>query len=124
MTIALCCDDEISCEKAEKQISSLCAVPVRSFFNNRDFISLITNRPDIVMIIAQKGARSTETAMSAREQNPDGKLIWLSDLDFALLSFRLKAAYFGLFPIDDEKLKVALSYCGIVAENKTDGDGA
>lgn len=124
MTITLYCDNKNICEKAKKQIATLCSVPVRSFANTRDFITAITGRPDLIMLIIQEGTTSTETAMLAKEWNPDGKLLWFCDLDFALLSFRLKAIYFGLIPVENEKLKTALSYCGIKVKNRNNGEDA
>lgn len=124
MAIALYCDDTQNGEKVKNQIALLCDTPVHVFTNNREFITAVKSRPDLIMLIMQKGATSTETAMSAVEHNPTGKLIWFCDLDFALLSFRLKAAYFGLLPVTDDKLKAALSYCGINIKNESSCEGA
>lgn len=121
MTVVLCCDDSESGMRITKQLAGLCNDAVTVYFCNvSDFITTVNDNPDAIMMIAQRGSRSTETAMAAREHNPKGKLIWFSDLDFALLSFRLKATYFGLLPIEDEKLRVALDYCGfpVTAEGK------
>ena len=119
MTVALCCDDPKGGESITRQLSKLCHVTTESFYNISDFIAKVSGCPDTVMLIAQTGALSTETAMAAKEHNPQGKLIWFSDLDFALLSFRLKATYFGLLPVEEDKLKTALSYCNIplIGEN-------
>ena len=119
MTVALCCDNPKSGESIIRQLSKLCRVTTESFYNIFDFIARVSDCPDAIMLIAQTGALSTETAMAAKEHNPQGKLIWFSDLDFALLSFRLKATYFGLLPVEEDKLKTALSYCNIplIGEN-------
>lgn len=114
MTVALCCDDPEIGKSITRQLAELCEGLITvSFCNVSDFIAMVTDHPDAIMMIAQKGSRSIETAMAARECNPRGKLIWFSDLDFALLSFRLKATYFGLLPIEEEKLRLALDCCGI-----------
>lgn len=113
MTVALYCDNPENGSSIARQLTKLCRVPTETFYNIFDFITKVSDCPDTVMFIAQTGALSTETAMAAREHNPHGKLIWFSDLDFALLSFRLKATYFGLLPVEDNKLKTALSYCEI-----------
>ena len=113
MTIALCCDNEEECRNVKNKIVSFYSVSVRSFTKDGEFLSFITKRSDLIMMIVQRGSYSTETAMLAREQNPKGKLLWFCDLDFSLLSFRLKATYFGIVPIEEEKLKQALSYCEI-----------
>ena len=118
MAIALCCDDVESSEVIEEQIASICNTCVHVDTSNREFIAAISMRPDLIMIIVQKGAKSTETAMSAREHNRNGKLIWFSDLDFALLSFRLKAAYFGLMPVTADKLQIAFEDCDTTIEKK------
>lgn len=115
MTVALCCDDPESGKKITKQLSELCDdLTTVSFCNVSDFITMVNDNPNVIMMITQKGPLSTETAMAAREHNLRGKLIWFSDLDFALLSFRLKVTYFGLLPIEEEKLKLALNYCEII----------
>ena len=113
MTVALCCDDKKSGDILANWLRSLCDVSAEAYDSITDFITNVMDHPDTVMLVAQTGAHSTETAITAREQNPQGKLIWFSDLDFALLSFRLKATYFGLLPIENDKLKTALAYCGI-----------
>ena len=119
MTVALCCDSPKSSESITRQLSKLCHVTMVSFYNITDFISEVSGRPDIVKLIAQTGSISTETAMAAKEHNPQGKLLWFSDLDFALLSYRLKATYFGLLPLDADRLKTALGYCGIPMISET-----
>lgn len=113
MTVALCCDTPENGKAIAEQLSKLCHVTTEIFYSISDFITRISDCPDTIMLIAQTGSRSTETAMAAREHNPQGKLIWFSDLDFALLSFRLRAVYFGLLPLEERKLKKALCYCGI-----------
>lgn len=119
MTVALCCDDPKSGESITGQLSKLCHVTTETFYSISDFIAKVSGCPDTVMLIAQTGALSTETVMAAKEHNPQGKLIWFSDLDFALLSFRLKATYFGLLPVEEDKLKAALRSCKIplIGEN-------
>lgn len=120
MTVALCCDDPESGKIITGKLEELCDdLSTESFCSVSDFLTAVNDNPDAIMMITQKGSRSTETAIVARENNPGGKLIWFSDLDFALLSFRLKATYFGLLPIEDEKLKTALSYCKIPLTGKS-----
>lgn len=118
MAIALYCEDAESYKEVKKQISLICSVPVHSYDSNREFISAITDRPDLIMMVIQTGSKSIETAMSALGHNKAGKLVWFSDIDFALLSFRLRATYFGLIPVEMDKLKTALSSCGIIAGNE------
>lgn len=113
MAIALCCDDVENSEKIKEQIASISSASVHVYTCDSEFITAISNRPDLIMMIMQKGAKSIETAMSAREHNKGGKLIWFSDLDLALLSFRLKATYFGLMPVTFNKLQTAFVNCGI-----------
>lgn len=113
MTVALCCDNQESGKAIAEQLSGLCRVSTEIFYSISEFIARISDCPDAIMLIAQTGSLSTETAMAARDHNPQGKLIWFSDLDFALLSFRLRATYFGLLPVEERKLKKALCYCGI-----------
>lgn len=119
MTVVICCDNPKSGESISRQLSKFCNIPTEIFYNTSDFLAKIHNCSDAIMLIAQTGALSTETALAAREHNPRGKLLWFSNLDFALLSFRLKATYFGMLPIEDERLKTALEYCGLLPEGNT-----
>lgn len=114
MTFALCCDNSESGGGIKRRLEELGDVTAVLFCNVSEFILAVSDNPDAVMMIAQKGSQSTETAMMAREHNPQGKLVWFCDLDFALLSFRLKATYFGLLPVDDENLRTALDRCEAV----------
>lgn len=113
MIIALCCDSFIDCQELKSRLATLCDIPVLAYFNMSEFTSAVANRPDTIMLVARTGTHSAVTASDAAMCNPGGKLVWFCDLDFALLSFRLKSAYFGLLPVDNEKLRTALSYCGI-----------
>lgn len=115
MTVIICCDNPESGALISGQLSRLGIISAELFYSTSDFLTKIRRCPDSIMLIAQTGALSTETAIAAREHNPKGKLIWFSNLDFALLSFRLKATYFGLLPIEDEKLAQALSYCEVLS---------
>lgn len=60
------------------------------------------------VLLLEKGPRSTETASEIRSLGHRGTFVWFSDLDFSLLAFRLRADYFGLFPINREKLEAAI----------------
>ena len=115
MIIALCCDSFMDCQELKNHLATLCDIPVLAYFNMSEFASAVADRPDTIMIVARTGTHSAVTASDAAKCNPGGKLVWFCDLDFALLSFRLKSAYFGLLPVDNEKLKTALSYCGILS---------
>lgn len=79
------------------------------FSDAHKFLKCIRGRSDLTMLLMQTGPQSTETAVEAKEQNPGGKLLWFSDLDFSLLAYRLRASYFGLLPANEETLKQALT---------------
>ncbi|MCI2056621.1 MAG: hypothetical protein LKJ86_05675 [Oscillibacter sp.] len=107
MTVILLCEDEVQRREAEALLKTL-DVRCTSFSDRRAFLDHIRSRPDLMALLMEPGPHGTETAAEIREQNPNGKFLWFSDLDFSLLSFRLHADYFGLLPVTESKLRAAL----------------
>ena len=108
MTVILLCKDEVQRMEAEALLKTL-DVRCTSFSDRRAFLDHIRGRPDLTALLMEPGPHATETAAEIREQNPNGKFLWFSDLDFSLLSFRLRADYFGLLPLTACKLKTAIA---------------
>ena len=52
-----------------------------------------------------------EIVEKIRENNPAASLIWLSDRDNALESWRLHVTAFGVFPTKKEELEEFLAAC-------------
>ncbi len=107
MTVILLCEDAAQRKEAETMLQ-IQAVQCKAFSDRRTFLSYIRGRPDLTALFMEPGPHATETAAEIREQNPNGRFLWFSDLDFSLLSYRLRADYFGLLPLTEDKLRVAL----------------
>lgn len=105
MDLALYCDDANKSRELQEMLTQMDVYRITLFDTAYEFTKFVSGRSDIVMILILSGAPGTETAMSAKEQAPNGKLIWFSDMDFSLLSYRIHADYFGMLPVDNEKIK-------------------
>ena len=62
-----------------------------------------------VVIVALNGVEGMDTVVGAYPLA--GRMIWISDLDFALQSFRLCVNYFFMKPITYMKMERALDAC-------------
>ena len=107
MTVILLCEDVEQREQTEAMLQTM-HVQCKTFSDRRAFLDHIRGRPDLTALLHERGPHATETAAEIREQNPNGRFLWFSDLDFSLLSYRLRTDYFGLLPLTEEKLRVAL----------------
>lgn len=86
-------------------------VLAETFSSFSAFLESGKRNPRRILMLAQKGASSVELAAAAAEECPKNPLIWLSDLDFALFSYRLEVDHFALLPGTEEILRTALSNC-------------
>lgn len=75
------------------------------------FLSSGRENPRRILLLAQTGASSVELISTAVEECPHNQVVWLSDLDFGLFSYRLEVAYFGFLPSSREALSTALRNC-------------
>lgn len=64
--------------------------------------------PDI-FIIAQDGVDGLNTITGIHL--PPGKFIWFSDMDFAVLAYRLCVGWFGKKPVTYRQMEQALTRC-------------
>lgn len=87
--------------------------PVRTelFESFSDFLDSGRRNPRRILILAQQGTGSVELAAATVEECPLSPMIWLSDLDFALFSYRLEVDHFALLPGTEETMRVALMNC-------------
>ena len=98
MTVVLCCDDAQSGDRITRQLSGLCDVLTTvSFYNISDFLAMVTDDPNAIMLIAQTGALSTETAMAAREHNPGGEAHLVFGSRFCTFVFPAEGNIFRTF---------------------------
>ncbi len=108
MTVILLCEDGPRRQEAEAMLRTM-GVDCKAFSQRRGFLDHIRGRPDLTALLIEPGPQATETAAEIREQNPRGKFLWFSDLDFSLLSYRLRADYFALLPVTEDKLRGAMA---------------
>ena len=52
-----------------------------------------------------------ETVRLAKERNPETRIVWFSDHDYALYAFDLRLTFFGLLPASRKKMLSALNNC-------------
>ncbi|QNM05783.1 response regulator [Qiania dongpingensis] len=83
-------------------------VQIRSCGEWQELCKEIRQRKADVIIIAQSGVKGLDIITGLNV--PAGKVIWFSDLDFALQAYRLNVAYFNLLPVTQEKVSQALRH--------------
>ena len=86
-------------------------IHTEAFSDFAAFLDSGKRNPRRILMLAQEGAGSVELAAAAVEECPENPLIWLSDLDFALYSYRLEVTHFALLPGTEEMLRSALRSC-------------
>lgn len=85
---------------------------LREFSGRREpFFAYVKNNPYLVMLVLQPGAAGAETVQLAKGANPETRIVWFSDRDYALYAFDLHLTFFGLFPASREKIESALNAC-------------
>lgn len=92
----------------EAEIKPVC----REFTGEREpFFAYVKNNPYLVMLVTQPGPAGRETVRLAKERNPETRIVWFSDRDYALYAFELRLTFFGLFPVSRGKIESALRAC-------------
>ena len=88
--------------------------PVRTegFTSFSAFLDSGRRNPRRILLLAQEGTKGVELAAAAAEECLESPLVWFSDLDFALFSYRLEVDHFALLPGTAENLRAALRSCG------------
>lgn len=64
-----------------------------------------------IVLVALNGVAGMEAALSASHLQPHS-LIWVSDLDFAVQSYRMGVTWFLQKPVEENLLRQALARCG------------
>lgn len=87
--------------------------PIRAeeFSDFAEFIESGRRNPRRILVLAQRGTNSVELMATVMEECPESPTVWLSDLDFALFSYRLGVDHFGFLPATAETLRSALNNC-------------
>lgn len=99
-------------EEIQTQLKHLQFNDVAYFTETTPFFSYVDENPEVVMILNYAGPYSVEIAMKLRDRSPSNPLIWFSDLDFGLVSYRVHATWFGMLPVTEEKLTKAMKLVG------------
>ena len=61
------------------------------------------------VVIALPGIAGLNAVERLRQIAPTCGLIWCSDLDFSLQAFRLRAEYFMVLPVNEERIREGLA---------------
>ena len=75
------------------------------------YLHFVKGNPYLIMLASVQGRQGVEIVEKIRENNPAASLIWLSDRDNALESWRLHVTAFGVFPTKKEELEELLAAC-------------
>lgn len=82
---------------------------VKVYENQERFFEQIQMLEPTSVLLALHGVNGLNAAEHLRSLYPRCGMIWCSDLDFSLHAFRLRAEYFFMEPVEDEKFREGLS---------------
>ena len=82
---------------------------VKVYENQEHFFEEIQMLEPTSVLLALHGVNGLNAAEHLRSLYPRCGMIWCSDLDFSLHAFRLRAEYFFMEPVEDEKFREGLS---------------
>lgn len=86
--------------------------------NLESYLHFVRGNPYLIMLVSAMGERGAQIVQKIRENNPSAFLIWLSDEENALESWKLHANAFGLFPPRREMLEELLTDCLLRIEGR------
>lgn len=112
--IAVLSDHKETGQKFVDQVTRFCTEKglfpqVELHHDQEDFFNNILETKPTSVILALPGVAGLNAAEHLRSLLPSCGLIWCSDLDFSLHAFRLRAEYFMLEPVSEEKLQEGLA---------------
>ncbi len=82
---------------------------VKVYENQERFFEQIQMLEPTSVLLALHGVNGLNAAEHLRSLYPRCGMIWCSDLDFSLHAFRLRAEYFFMEPVEEEKFREELS---------------
>ena len=82
---------------------------VKVYENQERFFEQIQMLEPTSVLLALHGVNGLNAAEHLRSLYPRCGMIWCSDLDFSLHAFRLRAEYFFMEPVEEEKFREGLS---------------
>lgn len=109
MEMIICNPDKEECALIERYVRDYCrdkGVQIRSCGEWQELYECIRQKEADVIIISVKGVAGLDIITGLKIQT--GKLIWFSDLDFAIQAYRMNIPYFNLLPVTQEKISHAL----------------
>ena len=72
---------------------------IHTYISDLDaYLHFVKGNPYLIMLASVQGRQGAEIVEKIRENNPAASLIWLSDRDNALESWRIHVTAFGVFP--------------------------
>lgn len=83
-------------------------VEIVPYVRQEDFCSMVRDGPEFdLFVVAQDGTFSLEVVELLREERPQARIFWFSDLDFALRAYRCNVDWFGKKPVALPNLRKA-----------------
>ena len=80
---------------------------IHTYISDLDaYLHFVKGNPYLIMLASVQGRQGAEIV-----NNPAASLIWLSDRDNALESWRIHVTAFGVFPTKKEELEELLAAC-------------
>lgn len=84
----------------------------KEFTGEREpFFAYVKNNPYLIILVTQMGTAGMETVRLAKNRNPQTRIVWFADHDYALYAFDLRLTFFGLLPVSRSKAVSALKAC-------------
>lgn len=117
MNIVVCASDENNREIVKNEIIRQgnhlgVGIYLDEYSDRKEFIEGLKVRKYNMAIIILNGIEGMETAISAREQNKNTKIAWISnENDFGMQSIRINASYFASGKLTNDIAKEAVSRC-------------
>ncbi len=81
------------------------------------FLERVRCNPFLIMLAVVNGPKAPEIIQRIKENNPEARLIWYSDHDYALYSFGMRVTSFGLLPVTPGALCLSMDACGLYHQN-------
>ncbi len=89
---------------------------IQPFVGKKEFpryLAFVKRNPYLVMVAAVRGAHGRETALQIRQNNQTARMLWFSDQENGVDSYRMHVTCFGLLPPTAAEIDLALDACEI-----------
>ena len=78
-----------------------------------EYLQFVHGNPLLIMIAAVTGPDGEHVVRRIRENNQQARLVWLSNRENSMASWRVHVTSFGLLPQDGEEIERILDDCEI-----------